>query len=206
MCPLEHTLGQPLVQQLALYEERHDPLAEAAAHHCQIDGRDMDETTLVVKASLQEQAVPARMEAAKRSRTLEDHDGCGAQGLAGGLCCEVAHQVVDEAADISVKPLAVSEEDAEDLGQVGAVARPRGEDELPVRQPQQELLVHVLAQKQGALLRTGGTKSVRWPDQGMEDAAAEGPKVLQWAVGALAAQARLPPWGLVHLILAIPLR
>ena len=105
-----------------------------------------------------------------------------------------------------MKPLVVSEEDAEDLGQVGAAARPRGEDELPVRQPQQELLVHVLAQKQGALLRTGGTKSVRWPDQGMEDAAAEGPKVLQSAVGALAAQARLPPWGLVHWILATPLR
>ena len=52
---------------------------------------------------------------------------------------------------------------------------PRGEDELPVRQPQQKLLVHILAQKQGTLLRTGGTK--------VEYAAAEGPKVLQSAVG-----------------------
>jgi hypothetical protein len=63
-----------------------------------------------------------------------------------------APRVVDEAADLTVKPLVVSEENAQDLGQVGAAARPRGEDELPVRQPQQELLVHVLAQKQGALL------------------------------------------------------
>jgi hypothetical protein len=108
----------------------------------QIDLWDVDEPALVVKASLQEQAMPVGMEPAKRSRTLEDHD-CGYAGrLAGGLCCEVAHQVVDEAADLSVKPLVVSEEDAEDLGQ--------GEDELPVGQPQ--LLVHVLAQKQGALL------------------------------------------------------
>jgi hypothetical protein len=85
----------------------------------------MHESALVVKASLQEQAMSVRMEPAKRSRALEHHD-CGYAGrLAGGLCCEVAHQVVDEAADISVKPLVVSEEDAEDLGQVGAAARPR---------------------------------------------------------------------------------
>jgi hypothetical protein len=198
VCPVKHAPGQPLVQQLALQEERDDSLAEAGAHLHQIDSRDMHESALVVKASLQEQAMPVRMEPAKRFRALEDHD-CGYAGrLAGGLCCEVAHQAVDEAADISVKPLVVSEEDTQDLGQ--------REDELPVRQPQQELLVHVLAQKQGALLRTGGTKAVPWPAQGMEDAAAEGPKVLQSAVGALAAQARLPPWGLVHLILAIPLR
>ena len=142
--PLEHVLGQPLVQELALQEERDDSLAEAGAHLRQIDRRDVDESALAVKASLQEQAVPVGIQPAKRSRALEDHDCGGADGLAGGLRCEVAHQPVDEAADLSVKPLVVAEEDAEDLGQ--------GEDELPVRQPQQELLVHVLAQKQGALL------------------------------------------------------
>jgi hypothetical protein len=110
----------------------------ASAHFLEIDLGEVDETTLVVKASLQERAVPAGMEAAKRSRTLEDHDVCGAHGLSGGLCCEVAHQRVDEAADLAVKPLVVAEEDAEDLGQVGAAARPRGEHELLVRQPQQE--------------------------------------------------------------------
>ena len=38
----------------------------------------------------------------------------------------------------------------------------------------------------------------------MEDAATESPEVLGSAVGALAAPARLPPWGLVHWILATP--
>ena len=66
-----------------------------------------------------------------------------------------------------MKPLIVSEEDAQDLGQ--------REHELPVRQPQQELLVHVLAQQEGALLGAGGTE--------VEDAAAEGAEVLQAAVG-----------------------
>jgi hypothetical protein len=37
----------------------------------QIELWDVDEPALVVKASLQEQAMPVRMEAAKRSRTLE---------------------------------------------------------------------------------------------------------------------------------------
>jgi len=61
------------------------------------------------------------VEAAKRSRTLEDHDGCGAHGLAGGLCGEVAHQRVDEPADFAVKPFVTAEEQAQGLGQ--------GEDE-----------------------------------------------------------------------------
>jgi hypothetical protein len=119
--PGDHVIGQELIQQLALQEERDDSLAEAGAHLGQIDGRDMEETPLVVKASLQEQAVPVGMEAAKRSRTLEDHDGRGADGLAGGLFCEVAHQRVNEAADFSVKPLVLTKEDAQDLG--------NGEDE-----------------------------------------------------------------------------
>ena len=144
MSPAKHALGQPLVQELAPHEECHDPLTEADAHLGQIDSRDMDKTTLVVKSSLQEQAMPVGMEAAKGSRTLEDHDGCGAHGLARGLCGEVAHQRVDEAADLAVKPLVVAEEDAQDLG--------NGEDELTVGQPQQELLVHVLAQQEGPIL------------------------------------------------------
>jgi hypothetical protein len=91
-----------------------------------------------------EQDVPVGMEAAKRSRTLEDQDGCGVHGLASGLCGEVAHQRVDEAADLSVKLLVVAKECTEHLG--------NGEDELAVGQPKQELLVHVLAQQEGPLL------------------------------------------------------
>jgi len=56
--PLDHVLGQPLIQQVALEEKRDDSVAEAGAHLAQIDSRDMDESALWVKASLQEQAVP----------------------------------------------------------------------------------------------------------------------------------------------------
>ena len=125
---------------------------------------------LVVEASLEEQAVPVGMEPAKGARALEHEDTGGALRPAGGLCHEVAHQAVDEAADLPVKPLVMAEEHAKDLG--------KGEDELPVRQPQQELLVDVLSQKQGALLGARGTE--------VEDAAAEGAEVIQSAVGVCA--------------------
>jgi len=52
------------------------------------------------------------------------------------------------------------------------------EDHLPVGEAKQELLVHVLAEQQGALLRAGGTQSVQQPEQGMEDLAAEGSEVV----------------------------
>ena len=78
--------------------------------------------------------------------TLEHHDCGGADAAAGGRRYEVTHQPVDEAADLAVKPLVVSEEDAEDLGQ--------REHELLVRQPPPQLLVHVLAQQEGQRWKT----------------------------------------------------
>jgi hypothetical protein len=66
----------------------------------------------------------------------------------------------------------VAEEDTEDLGKVGAVARPRGEDHLPVRKHEQRPLVHVLAEEQGAFLGAGGAE--------VKDLAAEGTKVVRF--------------------------
>ena len=65
--PLQHVLGQPLVQELALQEETDDSLAEAGAPLGQIDGRDVEESALLVKASLQEQAVPVGVPASELS-------------------------------------------------------------------------------------------------------------------------------------------
>jgi len=89
---------------------------EAAAHLLEIDLGEVEEAMLVVEASLEEQAVPVGMEPAKGARALEHEDTGGAQRPAGGLCHEVAHQAVDEAADLPVKPLVMAEEHAKDLG------------------------------------------------------------------------------------------
>ena len=174
VCPVQHVLREPLVQELALQEEGDHSLTVATAHLLEIHIGDVDEPALGVEASLEEQAVPVGVPPTEGSRRLEYNERGATDGLSGGFRGEVAHQGVDEATDLAVQPLVVAEEDAQHLG--------KREDELAVRQPQQQLLVHVLAQQQGTLLRTGGTKSVRWPDQGMEHAAAEGPKVFQSAV------------------------
>jgi len=50
--PVEHVLGSPLVQELALEEEGDDPLAEGAAHFLEIDLGDVNEPPLRVEAPL----------------------------------------------------------------------------------------------------------------------------------------------------------
>ena len=154
------------------------PLTEATAHLLEIHSGDVDETSLCVEVSLEEQAVPVGVPPTEGSRRLEYEDTGAAQRAAGGLGNEVAYQGVDEATDLAVQPLVVAEEDAQDLGQ--------GEDELPVRQSEQKPLVHVLAQEQRPLLRARGAE--------MEDGATEGPEVL-----------RLTP-GFVHRMRATPRR
>ena len=59
-----------------------------------------------------------------------------------------------------------------------------GEDHLPVREPQQQPLVHVLAEQQGALPRAGRAK--------VEDLTREGTEVLGSAIGVGAAAAGHP--------------
>jgi hypothetical protein len=112
---------------------------EAAAHLLEIDLGDVNEPTLRVEASLEEQSVPVGVPATKGSRRLEGHDRGRLEGPAGCLGSEVAHQGVDEATDFTMEPLVVAEENAQDLG--------KREDELPMRQAQQQFLVHVLAQQ-----------------------------------------------------------
>jgi hypothetical protein len=75
------------------------------------------------------------------SSALEHNERGATDGLSGCFRGEVLYQPVDEAADLSVKPLVVTKECTEHLG--------NGEGELVVRQPQQELLVHVLTQQEG---------------------------------------------------------
>jgi hypothetical protein len=61
----------------------------------------------------------------------------------------------------------VTEEDAEGLG--------NREDELPVREAEQELLVEVFGKQEGSLLRTGRTEG--------EDLTRKGAEIFQTACG-----------------------
>jgi hypothetical protein len=147
VCPLDHALGQSLVQELAFQEECDEPLAEARAHPGQIDDRDVDESALSVEASLQEQAVPVGVPSGEFLRTLEYDDRAAEDCFSGCCYCKIPHQPIDEAADLAVKPAIVAEEDAEHLG--------NGEDELSVGQAQQKLFFRVFAEQEGAFPAAG---------------------------------------------------
>ena len=81
--PLDHTFRQPFVEKLAAQEEGDDSLTEARTHPGQIHRREVNEPTLAVEASLQEQSVPVGVPPHEFSRALE-HKDCGA---ADGLSC-----------------------------------------------------------------------------------------------------------------------
>ena len=92
MGPLDHALCQPFVQELALQEQGDDSLGEAGTHPGQLHGREVDEPSLAVEASLKEQAMPVRVPPPGRAtappsefaRTPKhDNDG-GADGFPGG--------------------------------------------------------------------------------------------------------------------------
>ena len=56
--PLEHVLSRPLVHEVAIRQEGDDPPAEAGAHLYEIDLGDMNETALLVEASLEREDGP----------------------------------------------------------------------------------------------------------------------------------------------------
>jgi hypothetical protein len=62
-----------------------------------------------------------------------------------GRAVEVLYHAVDEPAYIADEAMIMAEECSEHLG--------KSEDDLAVREAQQEPLVHVLAEEQGSLLR-----------------------------------------------------
>ena len=89
-------------------------------------------------------------------RGVGDHGGA-VDPPACGRVGEALDHAVDEPADLAEEAPVMAEEHAQHLGEC--------KDHLPVGKTQQETLVHVLAEQQGALLRAGRTQ--------MEDLAAE---------------------------------
>ena len=58
-----------------------------------------------------------------------------------------------------------------------------GEDKLPVRELEEELLVEVFGEQEGAFLGAGGAKAVQWPARGIEPFTGKGTKVFETAFG-----------------------
>jgi hypothetical protein len=79
----------------------------------------VDESTVVIEASLQEQSMPVGVPPNELCSALEHNERGETDGLSGCFRGEVLYQPVDEAADLSVKPLVVTKECTEHLGNVG---------------------------------------------------------------------------------------
>ena len=105
----------------------------------------MHESPLPIESAFQEDGVQVGVPPNEVSRRgVGDHRSavdpparCGA--------VDVLHHAVAQPADIADQAMTVAEEYAEHLGE--------SEDDVTVREAQQEPLVHVLAEQQGALLR-----------------------------------------------------
>ena len=66
------------------------------------------------------------------------------------------------------------------------------------------MLVEVFGKQEGTFLRAGRTEAVQLPALGVEALTGKRTKILEAAIRAPAAHARLPPKGLQHWIRAIP--
>jgi hypothetical protein len=137
----------------------------------------MNESSLAIEATFQEDAVEVGVEPDKVSRRgVGDHGGT-LDPPAGSLVREALDHAVDESADLTGEVAVVAEEDAQHLGEC--------EDHLPVGEAKQKLLVHVFDEQQGALLGAGRTQ--------MEDLAAEGGSTLMCIRGLSTGSLRCPP-------------
>jgi hypothetical protein len=152
-------------------EEGDHGRAEVSGELGEIEGGNMNESSLAIEAAFQEDAVEVGVEPDEVSRRgVGDHGGT-LDPPAGSLVEEALDHAVDESADLTEEVAVVAEEDAQYLGE--------REDHLPVGESKQEPLVHILAEQQGALLGAGRTQ--------MEDLAAEGSKAVRFTfrIGAL---------------------
>ncbi|MCX7028744.1 MAG: hypothetical protein NTU62_01310 [Spirochaetes bacterium] len=81
------------------------------------------------------------------SKGLIGEDCSAGDGLGGSGGAELGNQREDQPGDEAEEPLVVTEEYPKSFGD--------GEDELPVRQGEQQVLVEVLGEKKGPLLAAG---------------------------------------------------
>jgi hypothetical protein len=103
-----------------------------------------------VESSLKDEGVEMRVEPKRVPKGLIGDDGGGGDWPATGGGVELRDQVGDQPRKVGEPALVMAKEGPQGLGQVGAVARPRGEDELPVGEDKEQLLIEVLGEQECA--------------------------------------------------------
>jgi hypothetical protein len=110
----------------------------------QIEGRHMDEPPLPVESAFEENRVQVRIPPGELTRGGVGDDGGALDPPSCRRVVEALDHAVNQLADLPVEPPVGAEERAQYLG--------KSEDHLAVGQQEQEVLVHVLPEQQGAFL------------------------------------------------------
>ena len=105
----------------------------------------MHESPFLIETALKDDAVEVGIEPHEVSRRGVGDHGSALDLPARGRAVDALHHAVDEPAYIADQAMIMAEEYSEHLG--------KSEDDLAVREAQQEPLVYVLAEQQGSRLR-----------------------------------------------------
>jgi hypothetical protein len=98
-----------------------------------------------IEPTLEEDAVQVGIPPNEVSRRGVGDNGSPLDPSSGGRAVDALHHAGDQAAEIADQAMIVAEEYSEHLG--------KSDDDLAVRQAEQELLVHVLPEEQRSFLR-----------------------------------------------------
>jgi hypothetical protein len=110
------------------------------------------ELTGGLEFALKDQSVEVRVEPKRIPEGLIGDDDGAEDGLASRRRVELRDQAEDQPCKVGEEALVMAKEDPQGFGQVGAVARPRGEDELAVGEGKELLLIEILGGQEGSFL------------------------------------------------------
>jgi len=152
MSPAQEGLGKLLRDEAQLQEEADGAPLKALGQASGIVDGQVVELPGGVKSALKDEGVKVRVEPKRVFEGLIGDDRGAEDGLASRRRVELRDQAEDQPCKVGEEALVMSKEDPQGLGQVGAVARPRGEDELPVGEGKEQLLIEVLGEQAGSFL------------------------------------------------------
>jgi hypothetical protein len=144
MSPAQEGLGKLLRDEAQLQEEADGAPSKALGQASGIVDGQVVELPGGVKSALKDEGVKVRVEPKRVPEGLISDDGGGGNGLANGRAVELRDQGEDQPCKLGEQALVMAKEDPQGLGQ--------SEDELPVGEGKEQLLIEVLGEQEGSFL------------------------------------------------------
>jgi len=174
MFPAQEGRGKILADEAPGQEKLQEGTAEGFGEFLGVVDRQEEEASVGGEASFQHQSVPMGVGPQEIPEGLKSHDrGSLQKGGTRGQAVELRQEGEDQVGDGAEELLIVAEKDPQGLGD--------REDELPVRELEEEMLVEVFGEQEGAFLGAGRAE--------IEPFAGKGTKVFETAFGIRALKA-----------------